>query len=182
MTDQNAAVEDDATPTDEGTEQVPESDGSQPPADADFWRKRQAGADAARAAAERKAKELEAELAKYREIEQKKQQAELSAEARLQAKLEEAERRAAEAEARAEARILDARFPNARAKLPEVTDEVRLAEFEALLREPDAEPPATIRGMRAAKPASSTGIREEESAADIFARLKTMGNPFAREG
>jgi hypothetical protein len=59
--------------------------------------------------------------------------------------LEAAERRAAEADAKAEARILDVKYPNARAKLPEITDEVRLAEFEALFARDSrrgVEPPA----------------------------------------
>lgn len=172
MTEQNTAPADETTPEDEGTEQVPASEGSAPTQDADFWRKRQAGADAARAAAEKKVADYERELAKYRQAEQEKQQADLSAEARLQAKLEEAEKRAAEAESRAQAKILDTLYPNARKELPEVTDEVRLAKFEALLKEPVDEGSPEVRSMRAAK--ATPTKQQPKTSAEVFASLKDM--------
>lgn len=99
------------------------------------YKKRQAGAEAARQAAERKYTEAEKELAAFRAQSQTDAQKDLSELARLQEQLKAAEQRASEAEAKAAARILDAKYPNARAELPEVTDEVRLAKFEAMLKD-----------------------------------------------
>lgn len=178
MTEQIVDDVPETTPEGEATEPVADSKGSEPENDIAIWRKRQAGADAARAVAERKAAELEAQLVKYQQAEREQQDAGLSETAKLQQQLAEAERRAQEAEARAEARILDVKYPNARKELPEVTDEVRLAKFEAMLRD-DGEAPTDVRSMRAPRTAASAVPAEQESSKDIFARLKGMGNPFA---
>lgn len=154
----------------EGSEGTPETRTTNPADEIASYRKRQAGAEAARQAAEAKAREYEAELAKYRAAAQTEEQKDLSELAREKALREQAEERAATAEAKAQAKILDARFPNARAELPEVTDEVRLAKFEAMLAgDPDPGTPERHNESRS----SSTGTREakEETAAEVKARL-----------
>lgn len=163
----------------EGSETTSAASGTSQPDELSLARRRQAGAEAARQAAEAKAREYEQELAKYREAAQTAEQKDLSELARLQANLEAAERRAAEAEAKAEARILDARFPNARKELPEVTDEVRLAKFEAMMAE-EADPvgnaptPLSHNESRTSTPRKQAA---EETAADVKARLLSMPVP-----
>jgi hypothetical protein len=165
MSDANDKTE--TTPEDEGSDesQTPDPKVSTPD-ELSLARKRQAGAEAARQAAEAKAAEYERELAKYRQAAQTDEQKDLSEVARLQANLEAAERRAAEAEAKADARILDSRFPQAREKFPEITDEVRLAELQAFYAEEveDTEPPAPLRHNEAkdqGKPATKAPTLEE---------------------
>jgi hypothetical protein len=96
--------------------------------------------------------------------------------------LEAAEKRAADADSIANQKILDVKFPNARARLPEITDEVRLAEFEALFAEvpEDPEPPAPQNpnaSNRAASGDATASQPKEETSQDILARLKAMGKP-----
>lgn len=172
-------MEDDAETT-EGTTseeagsaagQTQDQKGSDPAAEIASYRRRQAGAEAARQTAETRAKDLEAQLAKYEEANQTAAQKDLSELAATQARLEAAEKRATEAEAKAEARVLDAKFPNARKELPEVTDEVRLAKFEAMLTDGDFEPP-TPKGHNESKTGSRAGSREKPmTSADIEAKL-----------
>lgn len=142
------------------------------------YRKRQAGAEAARQAAESKAAALEARIAEYEKTNQSAADKDLSELAATKARLEAAERRATEAEAKAEARILDARFPNARKELPEVTDEVRLAKFEAMLADTGDEPPTPLRHNESKSGTGSTAQKKPESAADIKARLESMPTPW----
>jgi hypothetical protein len=158
------------TPEGEGSDdnvQTPEQKGSNPDELVASYRRRQAGAEAARQAAEARATAAEAKVREYEAKHQTAEQAELSETARLQANLEAAERRAEEAEAKATARVLDARFPNARRELPEVTDEVKLARFEAMLADQDptsVEPPDPMQHNEAkpqAKPAAKKETLEE---------------------
>jgi len=163
----------------EGSEGTPEA---QPPPEVDplaLARKRQAGAEAARQEAARQLKEANARLAEYEKKDQTADQTKAADLATLQARLDAAEKRAAEAEVNATARILDAKYPNARAQLPEVTDEVRLSYFEALLAEtPEGKEPPTPQNPnetnRTAR-ADTTGTQpKEETSEDIKARLKAM--------
>ena len=142
-------------------------------------RKRQAGAEAARQEAARQLKDSNARLAEYEKKDQTADQTKAADIATLQARLDAAEKRAAEAEVNANARILDAKYPAARAQLPEVTDEVRLSYFEALLAEtPEGkEPPAPQNPNESNRVASGdpTGTQaKEETSEDIKARLKSM--------
>lgn len=176
----DATTQGGTTPEGDGSEGTQTQTGSTPEDLVASYRKRQAGAEAARQAAEAKAKELEAELSKYRTAAQTDAEKELSELAATKARLEAAERRAAEAETKAEARILDAKYPNARKELPEVTDEVRLAKFEALLAEgvPPAEPPTPGRHNEARSQQGEAGTQKrKESVADIRARLESMPVP-----
>lgn len=161
----------------EGTEGSPEAEGTTESELVASYRKRQAGAEAARQTAERKARELEAKLAEYEAAHQTAEQADLSELARTQARLEAAERRAAEAEAKAEARILDARFPNARKELPEVTDEVRLARFEAMLAEDSGPDLPTPRRTSVTKAEGQPGKPAESTPEEDWAALKLQGVP-----
>jgi chromosome segregation ATPase len=161
MTD-DATTQSGTSPETESSEETTQEKGTDYDALIASARKRQAGAEAARQAAEKKARELEQELAKYRSAAQTAQEQELSELAALKARLEQAEQRAAEADAKAAARILDAKYPNARKELPEVTDEVRLAKFEAMLRDDDSEEPPTPKAINA--PRSGAG---EQKKADV---------------
>jgi len=142
-------------------------------------RKRQAGAEAARQEAARQLAEANKELETYRSKDRDADQTKAADIATLQAKLDAAEKRAADAETNATAKILDAKYPNARVQLPEVTDEVRLAYFEALLAEtPEGnEPPAPQNPNASNRAASGSAVGTQpkpESSEDIKARLKTM--------
>jgi hypothetical protein len=139
-------------------------------------RKRQAGAEAARQEAARQLAEAKARLAKYEEAERTVDQQKAADIATLQERLAAAESKAAQAEEKANARILDVKYPNARAKLPELVDEIRLAEFEAMLA-PDVEvaPPAPQnpnQTNRAASTPKAGEVAAEESFDDMVARLK----------
>lgn len=164
--------EDDAT--DDGS--VAEDKGTDYAAQVASYKRRQAGAEAARQKAEERANELAAKVAAYEAANQTAAQAELSELARAQARAEAAEARAAEAEANANAKILDKVYPNARKELPEITDEVRLARYEALLAEDSEEPPTPKRN----NPPKSSGapvLSEDQSFDDMIATLRTMPPP-----
>jgi hypothetical protein len=169
------------TPEGEGSETTPDQKGSQQVDPIVLARKRQAGAEAARQKAEEQAAALRAQLDKYESANRSAADKDLADNAKLQERLAAAERRAEEAEAKAQGRILDALYPNARAELPEVTDEVRLAKFEALLREdPEAEPPAPQNPNESNRAARGDAVGtkpKEETSEDILARLKAMGRP-----
>jgi hypothetical protein len=166
----------------EGTEGSPESKPSTEQDPLALARKRQAGAEAARQEAARQLKEAQDRLAEYEAKERTADQNKAADIATLTEKLAAAEKAKADAEAKADARILDIKYPNARAKLPEITDEVRLAEFEALFAEgtEGTEPPAPQnpnQTNRAASGDATSTKPAEESSADILARLKAMGKP-----
>ena len=177
-TDGTAAT---TTPEAEGSETTPEQKGSPEQDPIALARKRQAGAEAARQEAEKQRDAANAELEKFRAAQRSEADKELADNAKLQERLAAAERRAEEAEAKAQARILDALYPNARAELPEVTDEVRLAKFEALLAvDPNAEekkpaPPQNPNETNHAAKGDATARKPaEETSQDILAKLKTM--------
>jgi len=170
------------SPDAEGTEGSPEQQATTQQDPIALARKRQAGAEAARQEAARQLAEAQAKLAKYEEADRSTEQQKAADIATLQAKLEAAEKKAAEADAKAEARILDIKYPNARAKLPEITDEVRLAEFEALFAEPesDATPPPPQnpnQSNRVASGDATAGSPKEKSSKDILAEMKQRGIP-----
>lgn len=124
----------DETPQDQSDEVEGTQDGAPDPQKlvADY-RKRQAGADAARKVAEQKLADAEKELTQFRAQNRSASETESNDAAVLQERLRVSEERAAAAEAKAEARILDKVYPNARKEYPEVTDEVKLARLEVLL-------------------------------------------------
>jgi multidrug efflux pump subunit AcrA (membrane-fusion protein) len=164
----------------EGTEESPEQKTTTQQDPLTLARKRQAGAEAARQEAARQLAEAQAKLAKYEDADRTADQQKAADVATLQAKLEAAERRAAEADVKAEARILDIKYPNARSRLPEITDEVRLSEFEQLFSEGPGEPatPQNPNETNRAASGDPTGSKpKEESSEDILARLKSMGRP-----
>jgi hypothetical protein len=173
----------DTTPAEDATEQVADSKGLTEADVADTWRKRQAGADAARVVAEAKAAALEVENAKYRAADLERQQVGLSETAVLQARVEAAEKKAAEAEKAAEAKVLNKLYPTARAEFPEVTDEARLAKLEAMLSDSGPAPETdTPRAMRAPKSASQGAQQNTKSVKDLEAELAAMPNPFSSFG
>jgi len=179
----DATVVTDETAEVPGTTESPEQEPSTESELVASYRRRQAGAEAARQAAEKKAAEADARvadmakrLAQFEAQNRSAEDAERSEVARLQAQLEEANRRAEQAGRDAEARILDAKYPAARKELPEVTDEVRLAKFEAMLREDEvteAQEPET-RGANPPRSAGTKTTSKEMSSADIEAQLRSM--------
>ena len=179
MTDQNDGTTSEGSADDTGTEGSPEQKPTTEQDPVALARKRQAGAEAARQEATRQLAEAQAKLAKYEAADRDADQTKAADIATLQAKLEAAEKRAADADATAHAKILDIKFPNARAKLPEITDEVRLAEFEALFAETtvEGEPPAPQNPNASNRAASGSAVGTkpaEETSEDIKARLKAM--------
>jgi hypothetical protein len=137
------------------------------------YRKRQAGEAAARAVAEQKLAAALAELAPLKASKQSDADKDLSELAATQARLADAEKRATEAEAKAEGRILDARFPKARAEYGEVVDEAKLAKLEALLSD-DAvvATPPTPRGNSGAKDVSDKTAPKTGTIDDAIADLR----------
>jgi len=171
-----------ASSTGEGSTETPDPKTTPETDPLALARKRQAGAEAARQEATRQLKEAQERLATYEAAERTADQTKAADTATLQAKLEAAEKKAAEAEANANAKILDIKFPNARAQLPEITDEVKLAYFESLLAEvPEGtEPPAPQNPNASNRAASGDATKTEpkgETSEDLKARLKAMGRP-----
>lgn len=169
MTDEIVQV--DASPEPKGTPEAasPEPKGTGQLDPIEQARRRQAGAEAARQTAERQRDEAHAELERLRALVPKGDPQPADSEvSRLTALAAAAEKRAQEAETKALAKVLDAQFPHARKELPEVTDEVRLAKFEAMLR-PDDEPSGpTPRGNNpprtGSEPAKKPTIEQVEAA------------------
>lgn len=135
------AGEDEGTP--EGTPEAPAED---PTAKLiEDYRKRQAGAEKARQEAERLLREAQAEIEVLKAPKAPKEGSEAGPSvedriAEVQTKLaKEYEAKLAKVTGDA----LAARFPTARAKFPEITDPVKLAELEALYSEPQ-EPPTPV--------------------------------------
>ena len=181
MANEDATGAASASPDEKGTpkEGSPEEKGTDSAELIASYRKRQAGAEAARQVAEKKFADAETELKAYRAKDQTASEKDLTELATLQANLKVAEQRAAEAEAKADARILDAKYPAARKELPEVTDEVRLAKFEAMLKEDEVVEPPTPRSNNAPRTASGGGAAAKpKTSADVLATLKTQGNPW----
>lgn len=167
------------TPEGEGTPDTesPDTTGSQAPDELALARKRQAGAEAARQQAQKERDAALKELEAYRAKERTASDQDLADNAKLKERLEAAERRAAEAEAKAEGRILDIKYPKARAELPEITDEVRLAKLEALLSDDDEAtppPPQNPNANNKTSGAAATTQPKAETSEDIAARLRGM--------
>lgn len=141
-------------------------------------RKRAAGAEAARAAAEKKANDALARLAAIEAANRSAEDQKLTDVATLQAELAAERKRSAEKEAEVVSRVLDVKYPNARKELPEVTDEVRLAKFEAMLREDAVETPGetptprTTNPSRAASPAPTPP--KEKSSQELLADMRAQ--------
>lgn len=138
------------------------------------YRKRQAGAEKARQEAERREKAALAELEELRGQRKTQKQPETgpdieSVRRELQA---EYEAKLAEQVAKAQGDALDARFPAARAKFPEVTDTVKLAELEAFYAEPETPKPI---GNNPPK-ATQTGVKniEDMTSAELQAHIKGL--------
>lgn len=184
MSDNNDGTDPNASPEGTGSTETPDPKATQTEDPIALARKRQAGAEAARQKAEEESKALRARLETFEAANRSAADKDLADNAKLQERLTAESRRADEAEVKAQARILDTLYPAARKELPEVTDEVRLAKFEALLADPAAEgkkePPAPQNPNESNRTASgdATGSKpKEETSADILARLKTMGRP-----
>lgn len=178
MTEQNDGTTGTESAEAEGTEGSPEQKPTTEQDPLALARKRQAGAEAARQEAARQLKEAQEKLEVFEAKERTADQTKAADIATLQAKLEAAEKRAADADIAANAKILDIKFPNARAKLPEITDEVRLAEFEALFAEsPEGNPPPVQNPNETNRAASGdpTGTKAKEvTSKDIAAKLAQM--------
>lgn len=142
-------------------------------------RRRQGAAEKARQIAEAKAAETQRQLDAMLASQRSAEEAQIADAAGWKAKYEAERARADEAETKATARILDAKYPNARAKLPEITDEVRLAEIEVLLAEPGAAggPPTPLKHNEKST-GGSTGETKEPTAAEVKAQLLAMPSPF----
>lgn len=169
--DDNATTEGEGSPAPEGT--APEGTGTQAPDELALARRRQAGADAARATAEAKAARLETELAALKGAGTTQEATDA---ATLKEQLRVANETIASAAADKAAAILDIRFPTARGKFPEITDEVRLAELEGFFGEPaDADAP-TPRQHNASKTTTKPAPREK-TANDVEAELLAMEMP-----
>ena len=166
------------TPEGEGSPDTgtPNQQGSQTPDELSLARKRQAGAEAARQQAQKERDAALAELEIYRSKERSQSDKDLADNAKLTERLAAAEKRAKEAEAKAEGRILDVKYPRARAELPEISDEVRLAKLEALLGDDDDATPPPPQNPNANNPNSgaSGSSPKAETSEDIAARLKAM--------
>jgi len=180
ITNDGTALE--GSPEETGTEASPDQTGTPAVDPIALARKRQAGAEAARQKAEEARDKALTELEAYRSKERSAEDQTLSDIAKLQERLATAERQAEEAESRAQARILDALYPNARKELPEVTDEVRLAKFEALLADPDVvdktpPPPQNPNESNRVASGDPTSKPKPETSDDILARLRAMGSP-----
>lgn len=169
------------SPDEAGTETSPAQTGTPGEDPIALARKRQAGAEAARQQAEKEAKALRAKLEEYESANRSAADKEAADNAKLQERLAQAEKRAAEAEQKAQARILDSLYPNARKELPEVTDEVRLAKFEALLADGPVEaspPPQNPNESNRLASGDATHKPKEETSEDILSRLKSMTPPW----
>lgn len=175
MSDDATAVADVSPETtdSEAEAQTPEKPATDPAELIASARKRQAGAEAARQEAERKAAALETEVAALRAKTQTAEQREAQDLATLQERLRVAEEKAAQADARVAAAYLDAKFPNARKELPEVTDEVRLAKFEAMLADEPYEAP-TPQTPNAPKASSQPAKQKERTKDDVLADLDAL--------
>lgn len=172
----DATQQADESQSGEGTQDgSPDQTGTDAAAQIASYRKRQAGAEAARQAAEKKAADLQAKLEAYEATNRSASDKELADVAKLQERLAAAEQKAAEAEAKANARVLDAKYPNARKELPEVTDEVRLSKFEAMLADTDPEPPTPTAHNESKSTAG--GAVKEQTADELKAALISAPDP-----
>ena len=179
MADDDATITTPETPPGMGSQAgSPDTEASDESESVASYRRRQAGAEAARQEAVRRAEAAERERDDLRRQVAERANAGKSESDVMAERLAAAERRAEEAEQRANERVLNARFPAARGKFPEVIDEVKLAELEALLAEDDggAAPP-TPRGNNGPR-RSMSSAPEEKTSAQMFEDLKRRGLPW----
>lgn len=154
---------------------TPEGTGTQALDPVVLARRRQAGAESARQAAEAKAANLQRELDALKGASTKTEAEDV---ATLKEQLRVANEALGKADAAKAAAVLDVKFPVARAKFPEITDEVRLAELEGFFGDSgDTEPP-TPRQHNASKTTTQPAAREK-TANDIEAELLAMEMPGA---
>jgi len=179
MTDLIDGATNATSPEGEGSTETPDPTATPAVDQLALARKRQAGAEAARQEAARQLTDAQAKLAKYEAADRDADQTKAADIATLQARLEAAEKRASQAEVTANGKILDVKYPNARAQLPEITDEVRLAYFEAMFAETpvEGEPPTPQNPNASNRAASGSAVGttvKPDTSEDIKARLKTM--------
>lgn len=138
------------------------------------YRRRQAGAEKARQEAERVKEQALRELEELKSSRKttKEPDAGPDIEALKRELQADFDRKLAEQVAKAQGDALDARFPAARAKFPEVTDTVKLAELEAFYGEPETPRPI---GNNPPK-GTQTGDRniEDLTSAELQARIKGL--------
>ena len=141
-------------------------------------RRRHAGEAAAHKAEKERADALAAKLSEYEKKDRSAKDQELSDVASLRQALEDERRARAEEKANAYKQVLDVKFPISRAKFPGITDEVQLAELEAILRvdavETPGEPPTprSTNPSRAASPANPAPA--EKSSKELLADMKAQ--------
>lgn len=149
--------------------------GSSTTSELELARRRQAGAERARQEAERALKEANDRIAAL-SAGKPADQLPVDMKAILkQAKDElkaEFEAEYSKKTAEAEGRALDARFPLARAKFPEVTDTVKLAELEVLFGEP-AETPKPVGNNQQRTTTGQKNI-EDMTVAELRAHMRTI--------
>lgn len=180
-------AENDSTQTDEtlegeGSEGTPDQTASNGTDEVALARRRQAGAEAARQAAEARAAEAQRRLDEVLGAQRSAEEAQIADAAGWKAKFEAEKARADEAEAKANLRILDAKFPLARTKFGEITDEVKLAELEVLLKvdevEAAAKPPTPLKHNEKTTTTGASGAKKEPTADEVKATLLAMPSPF----
>ena len=158
----------------EATEQVAEEQVEDPTAKViEDYRKRQAGAEKARQEAERREKAALAELEELRSSKTKAPDATPDLDTLKRELQADFDRKLAEQVAKAQGDALDARFPVARARFPEVTDTVKLAELEGFFGEPET--PRPVGNNPPAATQTGTKNIEDMTSAEIQAAIKGMG-------
>jgi len=164
------AADDVSAPVDDGTASAPIED---PTAKIiEDYRKRQSGAEKARLEAERVAAAYKAELDRLNAGKPAAKPTGDDAEAQFAAQLEAIKQENAKALEKMQGEFLSARFPAARAKFPEITDTVKLAELEAMFGEAPAAPaPVGNNPQRAQAPAAKRP--EDMSIAELEQYIKT---------
>ncbi len=167
-----------ASQGDKGTSEAtsPETKGTEQPDELSLARKRQAGAEKAREQAVTENTDLKKRVAQYEAANQTEAQKDMTELARQTARADEAEKSRDNAQALADAKYLDKVYPNARKELPEVTDEVRLAKFEALLAEDVPVDPGTPERHNENK-TSNTVAKKPATKADLEAQVLSMNLP-----
>lgn len=171
--DDATVVEEDGSQEPEGSETTPEAPVTQAPDELALARRRQAGADSARKAAETQRDAALAELATLKGV---TTTTEATDAATLKEQLRIANETIAGAAADKAAAILDIKFPTARGKFPEITDEVRLAELEGFFGDAPDQGAPTPRQHNASKTTGQPAAREK-TADDIEAELLAMPVP-----
>lgn len=172
--DDDAVVVEEGSQEPEGSATTPEAPATQAPDELALARRRQAGADSARKAAET---QRDAALAELATLKGASTTTEATDAATLKEQLREANLKIEAAGADKAAAILDIKFPTARAKFPAITDEVQLAELEGFYA--DAAPEQGSPTPRQHNASKTTGqpVPREKTADDIEAELMAMTVP-----